>query len=98
MKKVVYSVSRYRRGDIEKNTGIGYITDSDLVIACMSKNGKPYIRVFADCVKHCHPGMDRNGEFKGNYSEIREIEFDKNGAKETREAELDYNIWYKFAE
>jgi hypothetical protein len=43
MKKVIYSVSRYRKGDIEKNTGIGYITDRDLVIACISKNGKPYI-------------------------------------------------------
>ena len=40
MKKVIYSVSRYRKGDIEKNTGIGYITDRDLVIACISKNGK----------------------------------------------------------
>ena len=98
MKKVIYSVSRYRKGDIEKNTGIGYITDRDLVIACRSKNGKPYIRVFADCVKQCFPVADRTNEFKGSYSEIREIEFEKNGAMETREVELEYNIWYKFAE
>ena len=98
MKKVIYSVSRYRKGDIEKNTGIGYITDRDLVIACMSKNGKPYIRVFVDCVKQCYPVADRTNEFKGSYSEIREIEFEKNGAMETREVELEYNIWFKFAE
>ena len=98
MKKVIYSVSRYRKGDIEKNTGIGYITDRDLVIACIGKNGKPYIRVFADCVKQCYPVADRTGEFKGSYSEIREIEFEKNGAMETREVELEYNIWFKFAE
>ena len=41
MKKVIYSVSRYRKGDIEKNTGIGYITDRDLVIACISKMASP---------------------------------------------------------
>lgn len=98
MKKVVYSVSRYRKGDIEKNTGIGYITDRDLVIACISKNGKPYIRVFTDCVKQCFPVADRTNEFKGSYSEIREIEFEKNGTMETREVELEYNIWFKFAE
>ena len=98
MKKVIYSVSRYRKGDIEKNTGIGYITDRDLVIACISKNGKPYIRIFEDCVKQCYPVADKANEFKGTYSEIREIEFEKNGAMETREVELEYNIWYKFAE
>lgn len=98
MKKVIYSVSRYRKGDIEKNTGIGYITDRDLVIACISKNSKPYIRVFADCVKQCFPVADRTNEFKGSYSEIREIEFEKNGAMEAREVELEYNIWFKFAE
>ena len=98
MKKVIYSVSRYRKGDIEKNTGIGYITDRDLVIACISKNGKPYIQVFADCVKQCYPVADKASEFKGTYGEIREIEFEKNGAMETREVELEYNIWHKFAE
>ena len=40
MKKVVYSVTRYRRDDIDKISGLGYITDTDLVIACMSKAGK----------------------------------------------------------
>ncbi len=59
MKKVVYSVTRYRIDARtfcpDKISGLGYITDTDLVIACMSKAGKPYIRVFEDCVKNCHP-------------------------------------------
>ena len=59
MKKVVYSVTRYRRDEIEKISGLGYITDTDLVIACMSKAGKPYIRVFEDCVKNCLPIPDK---------------------------------------
>ena len=43
MKKVVYSVTRYRKDDIDKISGLGYITDTDLVIACMNKAGKLYL-------------------------------------------------------
>ena len=41
MKKVVYSVSRYRKEEIVKLTGLGYITDTDLIIACVSQKGNP---------------------------------------------------------
>jgi len=99
MKKVVYGVSRYVKGDITKITGIGYITDTDLVIACMSKKGTPYIKVFEDCVKDCHPIPNRDKEYKGGYYEIREVEFEQeNGSKETREITIEYNIWYKLAD
>ena len=77
MKKVVYSVSRNNRFGSNKLTGLGFITESDLVIACMSKKGNAYIRVFEDCVKNCHAVSGRDGEFKGAYYEIREIEFEK---------------------
>ena len=50
MKKVVYSVSKNNRFGSNKLTGLGFITESDLVIACMSKKGNAYIRVFEDCV------------------------------------------------
>ena len=76
MKKVVYSVTRYRKDDIDKISGFGYITDTDLVIACISKAGKPYIRVFEDCVKNCHPIPDKPGEHKGAHYEIREVQID----------------------
>ena len=99
MKKVVYSVSRYKKGEINKITGVGYITDEDLVIACVSQYGKPYIRVFDGCVKKCHPVLNKPGEFKGGYYEIREIEIDTGKDNyETREIELEYNIWFKYAE
>ena len=52
MKKVVYGISRYRNNDVAKLTGVGYITDEDLIIACLSKSQKPYLRVFEGCVKH----------------------------------------------
>ena len=90
MKKVVYSVTRYRREDIDKMSGLGYITDTDLVIACVSKAGKPYIRVFEDCVKDCHPIPDKPDEFKGAYYEIREVQLDTGKDNyETREFRSD---------
>lgn len=45
MKKVVYSVSKQNRSGSTKMTGLGFITESDLVIACTSKSGKAYIHV-----------------------------------------------------
>lgn len=98
MKKVVYNVTRYKRDEIYKISGIGYITEKDLIIACISKNGKPYIRVFEDCIKECHQIVGRDKEYKGEYSEIREVEFEVKGSYETREVELEYRIWYKLAD
>ena len=95
MKKVGYSVTKVGRFENTKTTGVGYISDSDLFIACSSKNNKPYIRAFEDCVKNCHPVNGKDDEFKGAYYEIREIEFEKNGSYETREVEINYYIWYK---
>ena len=38
MKKVVYSIAKSGRFE-SKLTGIGFITESDLVIACVSQKG-----------------------------------------------------------
>lgn len=70
MKKVVYSVSKTNRNGSTKMTGLGFITENDLIIACTSKSGKAYIRVFEDCVKNCHAVSGREGEFKGAHYEI----------------------------
>mgnify|MGYP003427438200 CR=1 FL=1 len=98
MKKVVYSVTRDGKNELTKMTGIGYITDKDLIIACVGKNGKPYIRVFEDCLKEIRPIHTRPNAYKGYYTEFRKVEFEKNGSYETREIELEYNIWYKLAD
>lgn len=100
MKKVVYSVSRVGKQD-SKMTGIGYVTDSDLVIACVSAKGKPYIKVFENCLEDCHEVGCSNGEHKGEYREIKEIEVEvknsmgKSRGYETKEIELNYHIWFK---
>ena len=104
MKKVVYSVSRTNRYGSTKMTGLGFVTESGLIIACNGKSGKAYIRVFEDCVKNCHAVPNRPGEFKGAHYEIREVEFEKKTSSgestgyETREIEVEYSVWYKFVD
>lgn len=84
MTKVVYSVVKEGRNGSSKMTGLGYLTEKDLIIACISKNSKPYIRVFEDCVKNCHLVHNTKDEYKGTYYEIKEIEFEvKNSSGQT---------------
>ena len=44
MKKVIYSITKLGKVENTKITGIGYITDEDLITANVSKTGKPYMR------------------------------------------------------
>ena len=78
-----------------KTTGLGYVTDEDLIIACISKNQKPYIRVFEDCVKNCHSVIGKQDEFAGAHYELHLVEFEFKNSFETREIEVQYNIWFK---
>ena len=42
---------------------------------------------------------DKQGEYKGAHYEIREVQLDTGKDNyETREIELNYNIWYKFVD
>ena len=87
MKKVLYTVTRVGKENT-KVSGVGCITDTDLVTAQISKNGKPYIRVYADCLKYCHKVSDN--EYKGAFWELVEIE--------DRPIELNYYIYYKIVD
>lgn len=88
MKKVVYSITKLGKVENTKITGVGYITDEDLITANISKTGKPYIRIYS-CVKDCHPIPNSTDEFKGAYYEIVEYE--------GRDIEVNYYIWFKLA-
>ena len=89
MKKVLYTVTRVGRENA-KVTGLGCITDSDLVTAQISRSGKPFIKVYEDCLKHCHQVNGSDNEFKGAFWELIEIE--------GREIELNYYIYYKLVD
>ena len=73
MKKVVYSVAKYGK-NVLKITGIGYITEEDLISATVSKNGNPYVRLFEDCVKRCKKVQGKTNEFQGYITEIHEVD------------------------
>ena len=101
MKKVVYTVTKVGRTENTKMSGLGYVTENDLIIACISKNQKPYIRVFEGAVKDCHKVINTTNEYKGAYYEVKEVEFETKNSSgqstgyEKREIELNYYIWYK---
>ena len=68
MKKVTFSIKKRNN---EKITGVGYITDEDLLIpAISSKTNKPYIRVFEDCIKDCHKITGRENQYQGQKNTI----------------------------
>ena len=102
MKKVVYSVQRVGRFEIPKMSGLGYIVDDNLLISAISQKGKPYIRVFEGAVTYCQKVVGKENEFKGYFTEYKEVEVEKNnnGYKsiETIEVENEFKIWYKFAD
>ena len=101
MKKVVYSVYRTGKSD-SKISGIGYVTEKDLITACIGQNGKPYIRVFEDCIDDCNVVGEEQIEFKGLFKELKEIRvevknsFGESKGYDTKEVELYYNIWFKY--
>lgn len=98
MKKIIYAITRIGKKENRKISGIGYITDEDIITACVSAKGKPYVRVFEDAIRYCHQIPDTK-EFKGAYSEITEMELtDDKDRKTTREVEVDYLIWYKLVD
>ena len=105
MKKVVYGVSRISRFGNSKMTGVGFITDEDLVIACVSRKGNAYIRVFEDCVKNCHAIPGRDGDkvcfferFGGYWAEQEPELCEKMRSLEKKYNCLVYAITHEFTE
>jgi len=89
MKKVVYSVKKSYRDDFP-SSGIGYITDTDLIAACLSKSNKMYVKIFENCLERLKPVTGKPNEFKGTYEEFYESD-------DGRDYQISYDIWYKLA-
>ena len=87
MKKVVFTVIKVGKENV-KTSGVGYVTDTDLVTAQIGKSGKPFIRIYADCLKYCHKVSDN--EYKGAFWELYEID--------GRTVNVNYYINYKFVD
>ena len=99
MKKVIYSVKKLGRFEVNQISGVGYITPTDLITSGIGKNGKSYIRVFEDCQKFLHQIPSKENEYRGVTYEIHELPVEtKNGSTEYREFTLEYEIWYRIIE
>ena len=48
MKKVVFSITNVRSKSGKKLSGFGYLAEGNLLCPCISKNNKPFIRIFED--------------------------------------------------
>lgn len=69
MKKVAFSISNVRSKSDKKLSGFGYLAEGNLLCPCISKNSKPYIRIFNDVEKHCRPVNGKKDEFQ-DYANI----------------------------
>lgn len=101
MKKVVFSIQNVRSKSDKKLSGFGYLAEGSLLCPCISKNNKPYIRVFDDVVNRCKPMQDRPNEFQGYvtmYFTDVPVYREKDGAYDMLDLEVEYKIWYKLAE
>ena len=65
MKKVVFSITNVRSKSDRKLSGFGYLAEGNLLCPCISKNNKPFIRIFEDVEKHCRPVNGKKDEFQG---------------------------------
>lgn len=99
MKKVVFSITNVRSKSDKKLSGLGYLTEGNLLCPCISKNNKPYIRIFEDVEKACHPVANRQDEFKGYitmyFTEVP-VYREKDGSYDMLDLEVEYQVWYKF--
>ena len=74
MKKVIYAVTKDGKEKVKVCSGVGYITDTDLITAQKSKNGNAYIRVYEDIVKDSRKIAGKDNEYRSWYSDIYEID------------------------
>lgn len=101
MKKVVFSITNVRSKSDKKLSGFGYLTEGNLFCPCISKNSKPYIRIFNDVEKHCRPVNGKKDKFQGYitmyFTEIP-VYREKDGSYNMLDLEVEYKIWYKTVE
>lgn len=101
MKKVVYSVYRIGKAN-SKMSGIGYVVNKDLLTACVGQNGKPYIKVFEECLEDLRLVSGTKDEYEGRFVDLKEIRvevknsFGESKGYDTKDIELHYNIWFKY--
>ena len=97
MNKVVYSICKVNSS--KKLKGVGYLVEDNLIIAATSSKGNPYIRIFEDVTKHCHPVDKEKTEYKGYvtlaYENINVFNKEKDRYETLDYVETTYYVWFK---
>ena len=105
VKKTAFRLDKYdflmaKKSD-KKLSGFGYLAEGNLLCPCISKNSKPYIRIFNDVEKHCRPVNGKKDEFQGYitmyFTEVP-VYREKDGSYDMLDLEVEYKVWYKTVE
>lgn len=95
MQKVVFSVTKVNSDERQK--GVGYLVDGNLLIPAKSSKGNAYIRVFENVTKYCKLTVNSQNEYKGyvtvGFSDIpvfKSVDHDNDETKEGSYEVLDY--------
>ena len=98
MQKVVFTVSKVNRD--EKQKGIGYLVEGNLLIPALSSKGSAYIRVFEDVADKYKEIQNSENEFRGyvtiSYENINVFNREKNRYDTLDYVETTYYVWYKY--
>ena len=98
MQKVAYTVSKVNRD--EKQKGIGYLVEGNLLIPSLSSKGNAYIRVFEDVADKCKAVQNSEHEFRGyvtiSYENIHVYNKEKQTYDTLDYVETTYYVWYKY--
>lgn len=97
MQKVVYLVSKVNKD--KKLKGVGYLVEGNLLIPSTSSKGNPYIRIFDDITKHCHPIDKDKTEYKGYvtlaYENVNIFNKEKDRYETLDYVETTFYVWFK---
>ena len=95
MEKIIYTITKVGKKENQKLTGVGYINDNDIIIACTSKSGKPFVKVLKGALQTCQ-ATGTDGEYKGAFFEKVQMDYiDVKGQPNARKVAVDYLIWFK---
>ena len=86
-KKVKYSLIKFTKKGSQRFTGFAEIDDENLYIGN---------RTYEDCIRYCNKVLNTNNEYKGNFTQIEEIQFENNkGNLIELEVETSYSLWFR---
>lgn len=92
MKKVIFKLTRVATKGNTIISGIGYANDKDLITAQVSKDGKPYVKIYENALANCESvSSETTNAYFGAFIEKYA---DADGVNKRS----DYLVWYRILE